>query len=157
MDIRLATPDQWEVCRSLRLRALADSPEAFSSTLERELAFGDGVWRKRMRTGHQLLAWDGDVPVGTVTGIPDRHEPGGREVVAMWVAPEARCRGVGTALILGLVDWARDAAAPALALWVADGNDAARLLYERCGFTATGERDVIRDGLGEQRMRRALP
>lgn len=78
------------------------------------------MWRERIVTGHQLLAWE------------------------------------GTALILALVDWARDAAAPALDLWVADDNDAARLLYERCGVTATGERDVIRDGLGEQRMRLPL-
>jgi ribosomal protein S18 acetylase RimI-like enzyme len=39
---------------------------------------------------------------------------------------------------------------------VADGNDRAQRLYERLGFRATGERDVLRDGLGESRLRRSL-
>ncbi|MDP3207950.1 MAG: hypothetical protein Q8M65_02270, partial [Rhodoglobus sp.] len=52
--------------------------------------------------------------------------------------------------------WAQDAAAHAIALWVSDGNDAARRLYERAGFVATGERDVIRDAHMEERMRRPL-
>ncbi|TAL41602.1 MAG: GNAT family N-acetyltransferase [Salinibacterium sp.] len=156
MDVRRAALEDWRECREIRLRALADTPDAFSSTLERELAFPDRVWRKRLVTGHQLLASEGGAIVGTATGIPDEHERGGCEVVAMWVAPETRGRGVGKALIEGLVTWARDASAPSIALWIADGNDAARLLYESCGFTATGERDTIRAGLGQQRMRLPL-
>jgi GNAT superfamily N-acetyltransferase len=156
VDVRRATLEDWRECRDLRLRALADAPDAFASTLERELAFTDRVWRERLVTGHQLLASEGGSIVGTATGIPDTHERGGREVVGMWVAPESRGRGVGKALIEGLVTWARNASAPSIALWIADGNDAARLLYESCGFTATGERDIIRAGLGQQRMRLPL-
>ena len=94
--------------------------------------------------------------VGSVTGIDDRHEPGGREVVAMWVAPEWRARGVGGALMDAVLEWARAEGAASIALWVADGNDTARRLYERCGFVGTGQRDVIREGLGETRFRLAL-
>ncbi|HOT33867.1 MAG TPA: hypothetical protein PLW15_05380, partial [Rhodoglobus sp.] len=40
-------------------------------------------------------------------------------------------------------------------LWVSDGN-LARRVYERAGFVATGERDVVRGELMEERMRRPL-
>ena len=146
----------WRECRALRLRALEDAPDAFASTLERELAFPDRVWRRRLLTGYQALAFEGDALLGTATGIPDRQERRGREVVAMWVAPEARGRGVGRALIGSLIEWARAASAPALSLWVADGNEAARRLYESCGFTETGERGSMRADLSEQRMRLQL-
>lgn len=156
VEVRRATQDDWRECRALRLRALADSPNAFASTLERERGFSDRAWRRRLTTGFQLLAYEGASIVGTVTGIPDRRERRAREVVALWVDPDARGRGVGVALIEGLVTWARDISAPALTLWVADGNDEARRLYERRGFAPTGDRNVIRDGIGEIRMRLPL-
>ena len=157
--IRRGVPDDWRASKELRLRALADSPAAFSSTLEREVEFDDGVWRTRLERATTFFGVDGAGGgefVGTVTGIADPHEPHSREVVAMWVAPEWRGRGVGGALLDAVVEWARAEGAASIALWVADGNDAARRLYERCGFVGTGQRDVIREGLGETRFRRAL-
>jgi GNAT superfamily N-acetyltransferase len=155
--VRRAEPEDWVASRALRLRALADSPDAFASTLEREAAFGDDVWRSRLENAATYVAVDDDGTLsGSVTGIDDRHESGGREVVAMWVAPESRGRGVGEALIGAVVEWARELDAPAIALWVADGNDRARRLYERVGFRDTGQRDVMREGLGESRLRMPL-
>ena len=155
--IRRGVPDDWRASKELRLGALASSPGSFSSTLERELEFDDEVWRTRLERAATFFAVDDDGTfVGTVTGIGDRHEPGGREVVAMWVDPEWRGRGVGGALMGAVVEWARAEGAASIALWVADGNDAARRLYERRGFVGTGERDVIREGLGEGRLRLAL-
>ena len=155
--IRRGVPEDWAASKALRLRALADSPAAFSSTLEHELAYDDDVWATRLERAATFFAVDsGDDFVGTVTGIADRHEPVGREVVAMWVAPEWRGRGVGGALLDAVVEWARAEGAASIALWVADGNDPARRLYERCGFVDTGQRDVIREGLGEARLRLGL-
>jgi ribosomal protein S18 acetylase RimI-like enzyme len=46
----------------------------------------------------------------------------------------------------------------ALLLWVTESNTAARKLYERCGFTLTGERQPLPSdpALPEIRMRRLL-
>ena len=45
MEVRQTGSDDWATLRRLRLRALADAPGAFASTLEAELAFPDDVWR----------------------------------------------------------------------------------------------------------------
>jgi RimJ/RimL family protein N-acetyltransferase len=156
VDIRPATPDQWRTSRDLRLRALADAPDAFCSTLEHEQEFDEPAWRSRLERAHTVFAWAGPDAVGTATGKPDPHEQGGREIVGMWVDPAHRGTGVASALIDELVTWARAEGSPSIALWVAEDNDPARRLYEKCGFAATGERDVMRPGVDQVRMRQSL-
>jgi hypothetical protein len=39
MEVRQARAADWESLRELRLRALADAPDAFASTLETERSF----------------------------------------------------------------------------------------------------------------------
>lgn len=51
VTVRRFRADEWRAYRALRLRALADSPDAFGSTLEREAAFPDGDWRTRLADG----------------------------------------------------------------------------------------------------------
>ena len=156
MDIRPATPDQWRTSRDLRLRALADAPDAFCSTLEHEQGFDELAWRSRLERAHTVFAWAGPDAVGAATGKPDPHEAGGREIVGMWVDPAHRGTGVAAALVAELVAWARAEGSPSIALWVAEDNHPARRLYEKCGFIATGERDVMRPGVDQVRMRQSL-
>jgi GNAT superfamily N-acetyltransferase len=93
-----------------------------------------------------------------VAGVPDR-ETGGPHLVSMWVDPRARGRGVGLALVEAVKDWAVEAAADQLILWVADGNDSARRLYERCGFLDTGRRQPLPSdpSVGESLLACPLP
>ena len=161
--IARVSPDQWATYREVRLAALADSPESFSSTLERELDFGEQLWRDRLGANISLLAWLDDQPVGTVTVIgtefADTHGfTGACHLVAMWVSPSARRLGAGGQLVTAAADSARSAGAPALLLWVVESNDAARTLYERQGFRATGFRQAYphQPGEWEQLMVREL-
>jgi len=59
-------------------------------------------------------------------------------LVAMWVAPGARNRGVGARLLEAVVRWAATAGLHFVRLDVATANLAARRLYERRGFIPTG-------------------
>lgn len=156
MEIRVATVDDWERSKDIRLRALAEAPNAFCSSLDRELAFDDQAWRDRLEQARTFLALSGGATVGTATGTADPHENGGRELVAMWVDPAERRSGVARALIDAVVEWARAQNAPAVALWVAEDNASALRLYEKCGFALTGEREVMRSGVDQVRMRRPL-
>jgi ribosomal protein S18 acetylase RimI-like enzyme len=56
-------------------------------------------------------------------------------VTAVTVAERARRRGLGTAVMAALADWARGRGGRTCVLQVAAGNAAALALYARLGFT----------------------
>jgi GNAT superfamily N-acetyltransferase len=150
-QVRRAGADDWLVYRDLRLAALADAPYAFSSTLERELAFDDQVWQQRLgsRAVATFLAWDGDQVVGMATGKPEDPDddfavPGACQLVAMWVSPAVRGTGVAAALVEAVAEHVRGTGAAALVLWVTEVNERARRFYERLGFVPTGSQQPVR-------------
>ncbi len=61
------------------------------------------------------------------------------EVETVAVLPEARGRGIGTALMNAVDDWAREHGIEHLTLAVRTNNDGARRLYERRGFLSVYE------------------
>ena len=142
MEARQAQAADWETLRQLRLRALADAPDAFASTLEAEVAFPDEVWRQRAEGGPAsatVIAREGGVDVGLVRVFAEPDVPGRMHLVSMWVDPNYRRRGVARALVAQAVRWAAERGAREVSLWVADHNTAACRLYERVGFRPAGE------------------
>jgi GNAT superfamily N-acetyltransferase len=144
IEVREIGADGWASMREIRLAALQDAPLAFASTYEREAAFTEADWRRRTATGGNFLAYVpglGPEPAGIACGFA--AGPDTAELVAMWVRPHARGYGVGAALIEAVAGWARAERLGRVHLWVSETNDPARRLYERCGFTATGERQPL--------------
>jgi GNAT superfamily N-acetyltransferase len=144
VEVREVGPDDWLIMRDVRLEALRGAPYAFASTYAREARFSEAEWRRRASSRDIFLAYLpelGAAPAGIAAGFEDG--PGAFELVSMWVRPQARGQMAGSALITAVVDWARARDAPALHLWVTESNKPARLLYERCGFTPTGERQPL--------------
>jgi GNAT superfamily N-acetyltransferase len=130
--------------RDVRLAALRDAPQAFGSSYQREIGFCREDWLARIATGANFLAYAaecGPAPAGLVGGFVP--EPGVAELVSMWVHPRARGLGVGQALVAAVVRWAADAGHQSVHLWATEANGPARRLYERCGFTLTGERQPL--------------
>ncbi|WP_211190671.1 GNAT family N-acetyltransferase [Actinomycetospora sp. TBRC 11914] len=153
-----AGADDREDARDVRLRALAEAPGAFASTLEREQGFDDDEWHRRVTTNAWFLARADGATVGLACGIPEPDDGSGRHLVGMWVEPAFRGRGLSDLLVAGVMAWARRERAEFLALWVVDGNDRALAFYERVGFEATGERQPVpgRPEAEESRMRLLL-
>lgn len=145
-SIRILTEDDAAAFRALRLSGLRESPAAFGSTYENEvdrpldrttelLARGTG--------GEDVVfgAWDDD---GTLVGVAGmrrgtslktRHLGG---VWGMYVAPEARGRGVGHALVSAIIQHARSLGMERLVLGVEATNQPARALYHALGFVTYG-------------------
>jgi GNAT superfamily N-acetyltransferase len=137
--VRRIRPDEGSLLAAVRLRALASDPAAFGSTHAYEAVRSDVDWAERAVRGASgptdltLLA-EMDGPVGMVGAYtPDGH-PNIRQLVAMWVAPEARGSGVGAALVGEVVAWARRSGATDVVLGVTDPDGPARRLYGRAGF-----------------------
>jgi len=152
---------EWQLYRTLRLRSLADAPEAFCSTLADEEARTDKDWAWRVHLGassgrdRPLVAELDGIPVGLAWAKADADDASVVNLFQVWVAPEARGRGVAVALLDAALGWAGSRGARAMQLGVVCGNEAARRLYERAGFRALGEPEPQRPGSSqlEQRMR----
>ncbi len=134
-------PDQWPTWREVRLASLADAPHAYGSTLAAEQAFDEAQWRHRLGpdNGVAVVAMLGDRVVGAVAA----YTPPGADaalLVAMWVRPGTRGKGVGDALVGEILAWAAETGWPRVELNVVDDNTAARRLFERNGFVPTGVR-----------------
>ena len=67
------------------------------------------------------------------------------ELHRLYLDPDLRGRGLGRALVLAVLDWCRLQGIPRLTLWSDTRFDRAHLLYERMGFTRTGERELPGD------------
>jgi ribosomal protein S18 acetylase RimI-like enzyme len=147
MTVRRARPHEAHLLRDIRLRALHDDPDAFGSSLARELALPADRWNDwiAMGAGGQdqvLCVADGPEGwLGLAAGFV--REGGTVELTSMWVAPEARGSGLGRQLAGAVIAWARERGARTVALHVLEGNAAAEHLYAALGFAPTGEREPL--------------
>ena len=162
--VRPFRAEEWRVYRDLRLRALADSPEAFARTLEEEEAYDDAFWEERLAAGVEgaialpLVAEVGGAPAGLAWGRGDEADPEKAYVFQMWVDPAMRGAGAGQLLLDRIVAWARERGARCVQLGVTVGNTTATRLYARSGFVPVLGRDPLRPGSATltQTMRRLL-
>lgn len=142
MELHPVGGDDWKAFRDLRLRALREDPDAFGATYEdqrRRTANWWREWASKSEAGetHVLfLASNAGTWVGMAGGVVEDETAW---LISMWVAPEARRRGIGRRLTNAIVAWAREGGRPRIALHVETTNQAATALYRSMGFEPTGE------------------
>lgn len=112
---------------------------------DEELALVDArlpLHRLDQGDGFYLVAWDRADPAGhaylALTDPPELQD--------VYVLPELRRRGVAAALTAAAEEETVTRGFDRLTLSVDVGNDAARRLYERCGYVETGAVPVRRRG-----------
>ncbi|NMM25367.1 MAG: GNAT family N-acetyltransferase [Phycicoccus sp.] len=131
--------DGWRAYRAIRLAMLHESPSAFGSTHEEAASFDEALWKQRLTDNVVLLARVGRKPAGSAVfseyGVTD---PGDCSLFGMWVDPAFRRTGVARALVDAVVAQARADGKRRVVLHVVGDNAAAKALYEREGFVATG-------------------
>lgn len=138
MTVDRLGPDEGLRLKAVRLRSLLEAPDAFGSTHAETSTRRPESWNQQVRDLATFVAVVDGADVGIVRGGPDAERPRTSWLLSMWVAPEVRGRGVGDALVLALVAWARDLGERTLLLEVADQNLPAVRLYARHGFVPTG-------------------
>ena len=152
ITVRRLAADEWRMYRELRLRALADSPDAYGSTHAREAARPDVDWEDWVRAGATsdahlpVVALSGTTPVGLAWARRDEHNPSLAHLFQVWVAPMHRGRGVGRLLTHAVISWARTLGLRTLRLGVTASHPAAMQLYRHVGFVNVGEPESLRPG-----------
>jgi GNAT superfamily N-acetyltransferase len=143
IEIRRAVIGDERVLRDLRVQALTDAPEAFGSTLERELARTIDDWRKWLAPGVTFFVLADGEPRGLVAGVNDAADRSVVHLMAMWVHPAIRGTSAADLLVTAVKDWAAGAGAAELQLKVVERNTRAQRCYERNGFRLTWRRGVV--------------
>jgi GNAT superfamily N-acetyltransferase len=162
--IRSFVSHEWRIYKNLRLRALADSPDAFGGTLAQEKDRLDTEWSTRLASGvasHRdlpLVAELGTESIGLAWGRIESSNPDVANLYQMWVAPNYRGLGAGQMLLESVIAWASAANVCYLALSVTCGDSPAMRLYVRSGFKPLGVPEALRPGseLLAQPMRLAV-
>lgn len=142
--IRRIRPDDGVLLRELRLRSIANAPDAFGQPLEEAQDRPEREWARSARQSSRgdsrvwLIAETSQGAVGLVQGR--KRRPRTLLLFSMWVDPTVRRLGVGRLLIDHLEDWARGWHAEETILWVFGANLSAIEFYRDLGF------EVVRGG-----------
>ena len=143
--IRPARADEWGRWRETRLRMLRDDADFFSTRYDDMVREPDKTWRDwvgEAAVGEQktLFVADEDDRWLGVVGAFVRVDPREVQLISMWVDPQARGRGIAQDLIRAVAGWAHERGSTRVVLFVQEANEPAQQLYERAGFSQTGDR-----------------
>ena len=142
MQIRQLTAHDAADYRALRLRALWEYPEAFTSSYDEEQDKPEDWYEQRLDSARTRF-W-GAFADGQLCGVvglerearaKNRHKA---TVVGMYVSTEYNGQGIGRRLMDALCEQARADGLELLVLTVTQGNDLALQLYESAGFRSFG-------------------
>lgn len=131
--------------RALRLRALADAPDAFAVGADEEASRPDAEWDELARDSERAeavvvyAAISGGRWMGMAAGRWYDREQGIAHLWGMWVDPELRRQGVGARLVDAVLGWVSAQGGRFLRLGVITEVGDATPFYEHLGFSHTGE------------------
>jgi L-amino acid N-acyltransferase YncA len=140
ITVRVLGESEWSLYREVRLRALAQSPSAFTATLADEANRGESFWRERMTRSYRLLAERGQLLQGIVSLGAYDEEPSAAEVVGLCVVPDARGTGVSWRLVEAAAALATQNGYLQLYFWVGTDNGRAIGFAKNFGFRFSGYR-----------------
>jgi ribosomal protein S18 acetylase RimI-like enzyme len=145
MNIARLTSSDVPQYRALMLRAYTDAPDAFTSTSEERAEEPESWWVRRMAdpagAGVAFGCFEEAVLVGGVA-LEFSSKPKTKHkavLIGMYVAPEARGRGAGRALLDAALGHCKSrGGVVSITLTVTHGNEPAVALYRSAGFRQFG-------------------
>jgi GNAT superfamily N-acetyltransferase len=158
-DIKITSlqPSEWKKYKDLRLRALKEDPQAFSSTYEDNLKLEDKVWKQLLEKSLKgesqwyLFAKKDEQLIGMV-GAFTEEEKDTAIVIAMYVVKEQRGKGISKQLMNGIISQVqKNKTIKKISLRVSTGQPVALNLYKGLGFKEFKKEKIIL-GDGEERV-----
>ena len=139
LHIRILTDTDWQSWKYLRLEALKNVPEAFSSSYEEESVWSDQVFKDTLLNNAIFGAYDNDaligcMAMGIMNGLKRQHQG---IVWSTYVKPQYRGQKVGDALLESLIAHAKTKVKQ-LQLSAHTENQSALRLYQQHGFVVYG-------------------
>ena len=132
--------EDWEAVAAIYAQGIATR----NATFETEVPTFDR-WDRAHLSEHRLVARIDDAIVGwaALAPVSDRCVYGGVAEDSVYVAADARGRGVGRALLSALVERAEDAGIWTVQTGIFPENAASVQLHLRCGFRVVGRRERL--------------
>ena len=140
MELQAMRPDDWPAVRAIYEAGIATGDATFETA-----APSWAAWDAGHLAGHRLVA----VVAGQVAGwaalspVSDRCAYAGVAEASVYVAAQATGRGVGRALLEGLVGGADAAGIWTVQAGIFPENTASLALHRRCGFRTVGVRERL--------------
>jgi RimJ/RimL family protein N-acetyltransferase len=163
INIRKLNEDDWQIFRSVRLKALQSDPSVFGSNYQKESQATESDWRERLRTDDAavFLVYDGAGTLG-MTGIAiDRNDPTKKQAIlwGSWLEPHARGKGLSQMMYKARIDWATEhPTVDRIIVSHRASNLASKHANQKHGFIFTHkEAQVWPDGTQEDRVFYYLP
>lgn len=144
MPVRQLLPDDVAAFRELRLRGLKECPEAFNASYAEEIAIPPQVYSQRLASKPDGAVWgyiDGSSLAGVVGVQRELQEKLSHKALVwgMYVSPEHRRKGIGRALLMHALAYAKGTLkVRTVNLGVNTRNLAAISLYQAVGFEIYG-------------------
>ena len=145
MELRLLTPDDAATFWHLRLEALRNDPASFADSAEEHLETTVATARERLSkndaTSNFLVGMFEEGKLVATAGFyryshnKERHKG---HIWGVYVRPESRGKGVGSALMKAIVRRARELKGLEQITLVASANFPAQRLYQAIGFESYG-------------------
>ena len=145
MELRLLTPDDAATFWHLRLEALRNDPASFADSAEEHLETTVATARERLSkndaTSNFLVGMFEEGELAATAGFyrythnKERHKG---HIWGVYVRPESRGKGVGSALMKAIVRRARELKGLEQITLVASANFPAQRLYQAIGFESYG-------------------
>ncbi len=167
MEIVRLPVEDWQAYRDLRLRALNEDPQAFSSTYAEVAAWPEERWKRRLRDALEgerswlFFAREKGRLVGMIGAFVDEASPENATIVSVYVPAEVRGRGISSELLTCILgELSRHPSLKMATLAVNKQQLPAVGLYRKFGFQAT-RTEPAQTGNGElveeMVMERPLP
>jgi ribosomal protein S18 acetylase RimI-like enzyme len=146
LRVEVLIEDEWLRLQSMRLTALGEDPSAFLFSHEKEATYGEQEWRQEFSRGQWNLMVFDHKEIGLL-GVTREETMSEQECYLeyLWVAPDFRRDGVASLLLKTVLARLQASGVHTVWLYILDGNDPARRLYQKFGFQSANERVLLPD------------